>query len=715
MKRFAVLVILPLLMTKVGRAEGEPPFLLQKPTVSRTHVAFVYGDDLWIVPREGGDARRLTSGIGVETDPHFSPDGTLIAFTGEYDGNLDVYVVPAAGGEPRRLTYHPGPDLAVGWTPDGKSVLFRSLRESYSRFLRLFTIPVSGGSPSEVPLPTAFDGSYSPDGTRIAYVPLQPAHAIWKRYRGGRTASVWLADLADSSIEKVPRENSNDHNPMWVGDRVYFLSDRNGPTTLFAYDTKSKTVGQVLANDGFDVKSASACPDCIAYEQFGSLHLLDPASGQARELNVRVAADLPTVRPHYVPVAKYVQAVSPSPTGARVVMEARGEILTVPAEKGSARNLTNTPGVADRAPAWSPDGKWIAHLSDESGEYQLHVRAQDGKGQVKKYSLGDPPSFYFRPIWSPDSKKIAYTDKRLNLWFLDAASGTSTKVDTDTYDDRTLDPAWSPDSRWIAYTKQLPNHLRAVFVYDLQAAKQHQMTDAMTDARYAVFDKGGKYLYFTSSSDIGPILGWDMSGLDRPVTRRVYVIVLRKDLPSPLAPESDEEKGPEGAKSSEKSVKGKDAAKSTIPAVTIDFERISQRTLGLPIPPHNYTRLQAGKTGILFLEEDPGPGLSLGPDMQRLLLHKFDLEKRKVEKFAEGVGGFEVTHNGEKLLYRHGKDWLLASTDKPAKPGEGKVNLADVQVRVDPRGVAADVPRSLANRARLPLRSRSPRPRPEGG
>jgi tricorn protease len=260
MRRIVLLVVLPLLISSRALGDGAAPLLLQKPTVSRTHVAFVYGDDLWTVPRDGGDARRLTSGIGIETDPYFSPDGSLIAFTGTYDGNLDVYVIPSAGGEPRRLTHHPGPDFAAGWTPDGKNILFRSGRDSYSRFSRLFTIPLTGeGLPAELPLPTAFEGSYSPDGTRLAYVPLPPATASWKRYRGGRTSSIWLADLADSHIEKVPRNNSNDFNPMWVGDKVYFISDRNGPATLFTYDTRSKKVSPVLPNDGLDIKSACTC------------------------------------------------------------------------------------------------------------------------------------------------------------------------------------------------------------------------------------------------------------------------------------------------------------------------------------------------------------------------------------------------------------------------------------------------------------------------
>jgi tricorn protease len=683
MKATPWIAVLALFPPGVCLGDTEHPLLLQKPTVSRTHVAFVYGDDIWIVGRQGGDARKLTTGVGLETDPVFSPDGTQVAFTGEYEGNADVYVVPTSGGVPRRLTYHPGPDTAVGWTPDGTQVLFRSARDSYSRFARLFTVPAAGGMPREVPLPMAFEGSYSPDGTHLAYVPIPPAFRIWKRYRGGRTTPIWIADLADSHIEKVPRDNSNDFNPMWVGDKVYFLSDRNGPVTLFAYDPASKKVSQVLPNDGLDFKSASAGPDVLVYEQFGTLHLYDPKAGSARRLDIRVPGDLTAVRPRFVKVAKQIQNAALSPTGVRAVFEARGEILTVPAEKGDARNLTNSPGVADRDPAWSPDGKRVAYFSDESGEYLLHVRDQRGQGGVTKIALGDPPSFYFAPVWSPDGTRIAYTDKRLNLWYVDLATGKSTRVDTDTYDDRTLDPAWSPDGRWLAYTKQLDNHLRAVFLYSLDTGKTHQVTDGMSDARFARFDQGGKYLYFTASTDIGPVLGWEMSGLDRPVTRSVYVMVLRKDLPSPLAPESDEEKGPESA-AADKPAEKKPKAKPE--PVRIDLRDIDQRILALPIPAHNYTNLQTGKAGVLFLVEAPPAGLNLGgPGPTPHTLHRFDLAKRKAEKFVEGVSAVRVSHNGEKLLYRQGEGWFIVGTAQPPKPGEGALKLDALEVRIDPR------------------------------
>jgi tricorn protease len=709
------------------------PLLLQKPALSRTQVAFVFAGDLWVVGRDGGEARRLTSGVGLETDPVFSPDGSHIAFTGDYEGNLDVYVMPAAGGLPRRLTYHPGVDAAVGWTPDGKKVLFRSGRSSYARFNRLFTVPLEGGFPEELPLPMGEEGAFSPDATRLAYVPfwnrrsVPDAYISWKRYRGGLASPIWIATLADSHIEKVPRKDSNDFNPMWVGRRVYFLSDRNGPVTLFAYEPGTRDVVQVLDNDGPDILSASAGPDAIVFEKLGSLHLFDLKSGKARPLDVRVAADLPGLRPRFEKVAKSIRTVRLSPTGVRAVFEARGDIFTVPSEKGDFRNLTRTPGVAERDPAWSPDGKRIAYFSDESGEYELHIRDQRGTGEVQKIKPGDPPSFYYGPHWSPDSKKIAYTDKRLNLWYVDLATGKSTRVDANTYDSpvRALDPVWSPDSRWLAYTKQLKNHLRAVFLFDLAAGKAHQITDGLSDARYAAFDKDGKYLYFTASTDVGPATGWlDMSSFNRPVTRSVYIVVLDKDLPSPLAPESDEEKGPDapdgppGAAPDPKEA-GKDkgpragpdkGAKKKEPVkVRIDLEGIDQRILALPIPAHNYTALRAGKAGVLFLLESPAvprPGVPPGGST----LHKFDLDKRKLDKWAEGVITFDVSHNGEKILYRQGERWLVAAADKPsrpgeakpgearpgearpgearpgeAKPGEGAIKLDDIEVRVDPQ------------------------------
>jgi len=700
--------ILLLLLPAVTLADAEKPLLLRHPTLNRSHVVFVIGGDLWRVSRNGGDAQRLTS-TGRARDPIFSRDGTQIAFTGEEDDNYDVYVLPATGGVPRRLTYHPGSDVVVDWTPDGKNILFTSGRNSHARFHRLFTIPAQGGFPTEVPLPMAEFGSFAPGGDRLAYVPYSNNgiitdplyHMAWKRYRGGTTSPIWIAELSDSQITKIPRDNSNDFNPMWVGNKIYFLSDRKGPVTLFVYDPATKEVSQLIENRGLDIKSASAGPGAIVYEQLGALHLFDLDSGKTQALEVRVAGDFPAVRPHFAKVAKQIRHAGLSPTGVRAVFEAHGEILTVPAEKGDTRNLTNTPGVAERDPAWSPDGKQIAYFSDESGEYQLHIRTQHGRGTVKKYALGDPPSFYYGPTWSPDGKKIAYTDKRLNVWILDLASGRSTKVDTNTYDvvsrfERRLEAAWSPDGRWLAYTKTLKNYLNAIFVYDVTSGEKHQLTDGLSDARFPAFDAQGKYLYFTASTDIGPTIGGgEMSAMNRPVTRNLYLIVLDADQPSPLAPESDEEKQDEKkqadkAAAQKKEEKGKADAKDEAKdkqegiKVRIDFEGLSQRILSLPVPAQNYQQLLAGKPGILFFVE--GSIVPRSEDSQRLTVHKFDLEKRKSEKFVEGVtDSIYLSHNGDKLLYRQDDKWFLAGSADPPKPGEGALKVETMEVRVDPR------------------------------
>ena len=382
----ALVLLLVAFGAGVAAAEDTPPLLLQSPSISATQLVFAYGGQIWIAPRDGGRAHRLVTGSDRLSGPMLSPDGTMVAYTGNYDGNNDVYVVPTTGGEPRRLTYHPGNDTAVAWTPDGSRVAFISSRVSHADPQQLFTVSVDGGFPEQVPLPRVQEASFSPDGTHLAYEPNFQWQPAWKGYRGGQTKAIWIADLADSSIVAVPQENnSNDRNPMWVGDEVYFLSDRSGSVALYAYDLESGTVRTAVANDGLDFVSASAGPGAIVYEQFGSLHLYDLASKTARPIHVTLAADMPQVRPHYQKLdsVRDVENASISPTGKRAVFEAHGEILTVPAEKGDIRDITRTPGTAERDPAWSPDGKWIAYFSDASGEYALHLSTQDGMGESR--------------------------------------------------------------------------------------------------------------------------------------------------------------------------------------------------------------------------------------------------------------------------------------------------------------------------------------------
>ena len=712
--RFLIVVACMLAISLVAFAADETPLLATFPTMSKSEIVFVYGGYLWSVPRGGGEARQLTTG-GHETEPFFSPDEKWIAFTGSYDGNADVYVMPATGGEPRRLTWHPGQDTVVGWTSDSRKILFTSGREAYADFERLYTVPVDGGVPEVLPMWRGEAAAFSPDGERLAYVPNIKWQEAWKRYRGGQTTPVYIVDLKSLKLEKVPRENSNDDYPVWIGDKVYFLSDRNGPVTLFSYDTKSKEVKQLIENHGLDLKSISAGPDGIVYEQFGGIYVYDLQSGKTRQVETHLSGDLPATRPHWEKIADKIQNAAISPTGARAVFEARGEILTVPAEKGDIRNLTRTPAIAERDPAWSPDGKWIAFFSDESGEYALHLVDQSGLGEVKKVSLGSPPSFFYGPTWSPDSKKIAYTDKRLNVWYVDIDKAQPVKVATDLYDAFAvpISCTWSPDSKWLTYARYLTNHLRAVFVYSLETGKNSQITDGLSDARNPVFDNGGKYLFFAASTDVGLGSSWlDLSGFQRPVSRNVYGVVLKKTDANPMEPQSDDEKAaekkadekkddakdkPEDKKKSEAKDKdkkvadkdkegGKDKKEEPV-TVTIDFDNIGQRIVPLPIKGANYVQLDAGKAGTLYLSEIPDVPSLTAPTLSSV--SKFDLTTRKTEPFVAGVSSFAVSANGEKALYRQGPPpagpWFIAATSAAPKPGEGQLKLDGMEVYVDPR------------------------------
>ena len=693
-------LFLSLALTVSLHAADTPRLLLQKPTVSRTHIVFAYAGDLWSVPRAGGTAIRLTSGIGNETDPAFSPDGTQIAFTGEYDGNVDVFVMPAEGGVPKRLTWHPGADTVLGWTPDGTRVIFSSPRTAYSRFNEMFTVPATGGVEVKLPLPAGYQASMSPDAQFIAYQPVENAAAMWKRYRGGRTTRIWLARLSDSTITRIPRTNSNDFNPMWSGDRVYFLSDRSGAVTLFSYDVKSKEVREAVPNRSFDLKSASLGPDAIVYEQFAGIYLYDLKSGTAREVPIHVDGDLPELRPHFVNVGRRLTSGTVSPNGARAIFAARGEIITVPAEKGDPRNLTLTPGVMEREPQWSPDGRTVAYLSDESGEYALHLHPQNGEGQVIKIAL--KPGFYRSPRYSPDSRKIALVDSFQRLWYVDLDGRKQVQVDQDHYQMRggTIVGAWSPDSKWLAYSKVLPNNLSAIHLFSIADAKSIQITDGMSDAANPVFDKDGKYLFFTASTNSGESLGLDLRGPSSSPTSSIYLVVLDSTVASPFAPESDEEKAAEDARPSSDAAAAKpaDTAKPRSD-VRIDFDGIDQRILAVPLPSRRYVDLQVGKAGLLLaVAPAPAPDTATSQDEAngpRQVVYRYDLKTRKDDTPLNGVAGFQMSAGGEKALYRQGENWMIAtlrpmggagSPAPPASgaPAQGALKTSGIEVRVEP-------------------------------
>ncbi|MBE3071850.1 MAG: PDZ domain-containing protein, partial [Acidobacteria bacterium] len=584
-------------------------------------------------------------------------------------------------------TWHPGRDAVQEFTADGSAVLFTSGRVAFTgRHLQLFTVPVKGGMVTQLEVPNANEAAYSNDGKRLAYNPLYEAFTQWKHYRGGTASAIWIYEFGDHSVQKVPQPpgRCNDVDPMWIGDVVHFRSDRNGEFNLFSFDTRSKAIKQLTSHDDFPVLAASAGGGRIVYEQAGYLHVFDLATGRRARLTIGVSADLVDLRPRFAKGVRYIRNASLSPSGARAVLEFRGEIVTLPAEKGDPRNLTNTPGAHERSPIWSPDGKSIAYFSDASGEYQLVVEPQDGKGQPRSYRLTGS-GFYERPAWSPDSRKIAYVDNSWSLYWIDLETGVSKKIASEKVGpSRTLAPVWAPDSRWITYTLGGLNYIQTVYAYSLEQDKSVPITDGLSDVSEPVFDQSGKYLYFFASTDAGPVKDWfAMSNADMRVTKAIYVAVLRKDLPSPLAKESDEEKGSgKDAKGKEAEAGGagqadkpKEPAQKPGEAVVIDVDGLTNRILALPLPASEYSRLGAGEAGqIYYIRSADAKGA----------LHRYDLNTRKDDTLVPEVTGYTLSGDGKKLMYRSGTTWAIGPAKGKIEPGLGRLAVDTIEVKIDP-------------------------------
>lgn len=673
--------------------------MLSQPSVSKTHIAFIYAEDLWVMNPDGTNPRRLTVDEGVESDPCLSPDGKMIAFSAQYDGNTDVFVVPVGGGIPTRLTWHPGSDIVRSFSPDGKKVLFISQRESFTgRYAQLFTVGTEGGYPEKLEIPNAHFAAWSPDGTRMAYTPLQPVHAQWKNYRGGTSSNIWLYTFAGRSVQKVqqPAGGCNDTDPMWIGDRIFFLSDRNGEFNLFSCNGTGTDIRQHTSFTDFPVVRAAGRDARIVFEQAGYLHTYDVTTGATARLKVGIAADLLELRPRYLQGFSYIRSGDISPTGSRAVFGYRGEIITLPAEKGDPRNITLTPGAHEKEPVWSPDGKTIAFFSDASGEYKLHLMPQDGKGEVKVFDLPGT-GFYAYPKWSPDSKKICFTDNGRNLWLLDISTSAVRKIDDDEMyvpgAFRNMFGDWSSDSRWIVYTKTMNNFFSVVQLYSLDQQKSFPVTDGLSDASEPVFDPNGEYIYFFASTNAGPVVNWfDLSSADMRMTRSIYLVTLRKDIVSPFAKESDEEKGVEDktdaakaapvtpVKSTAKST-GKNAAKETEAAVKIDLLKIEtdglqDRIVNVPVSAGEFSSLGVAGTGeILYITRLADRGSSV--------LRKYNLKERKDEEVMD-LDGYIVTADGKKMLYMKGQTVGITAAGRKPEPGKGLLNTGALSVRIDP-------------------------------
>jgi len=666
-----ILALVFILNSQLFFAQGTR--LLRQPTISSKSIVFVYADDLWSVDRDGGDAKRLTSHEGTESFPHFSPDGTKIAFSAQYDGNTDVYVVNADGGEPKRLTFHPSEDIVQGWTPDGKQILFRSGRAGVPTMINHFyTIGLEGGNETKLPIPQASFGEISKDGNYVAYTPITLWDVEWRNYRGGQAQPIWILNLKDNSLIKTPQTDRERHSePVWFKDDVYFLSERDYANNVWKFNIKTKDLKQITFHKDFDCKSIDACADKIVYEQAGYLHVYDPTTNSAKQLVVNVKGDFNWARPRFKDVTPAdLTNASLSPTGQRALFEYRGDIFTVPKENGDSRNITNTSGVADRSPVWSPDGKKIAWFSDASGEYQLMIGDQFGLEKPRVINF-QKPTFFFKPTWSSDGKFISFSDTDYTIWIVDVAAGTSKKVDTDrmAHPNRTMNPSFSTDSKWIAYVKILENQFKAVFLYNIESGQKTQLTDGLADAIDPVWDATGKYLYFLASTDYGVSAGWlDMSSFDMQVTRGLYVVVLNKKDVSPLLPKSDEEE----TKPDEKK-----ETKDSLKTITIDLDGISQRVLSVNLPLRHYTSLVAGTKDYVFIAENV-------PNQEGETLLRYNFKDKKSEVFLSPINHVTISQDRKQLLYQ-GKDyWGIVKTDAIPKLGDGKLTI-DLKMKIVPQ------------------------------
>jgi tricorn protease len=698
-------------------ANGAGTRLLRSPTVNATDIAFAYANNIWSVPRAGGSARRLTSFQGLTSNPLFSPDGKSIAFSGEYAGNVDVYVMPAEGGEPKRLTWHPGADTVQGWTPDGRAVLFASTRATAAPAAapRFWTVPAGGGVEEPMRLPRAYQGKIAADGSRIAYRMNNSWDEERRNYRGGQNRPIWIVDLKTFDLLTPPWTDSKDVDPAWVGDTVFFISDRDGVGNVWSFETGSKRLAEATHFTDFDVKTLDSwggASPAVVFEQGGTIHELDPKSGREHAVPITASGDFPWMMPRWDDVTARMTNIALSPTGRRIVVEARGEVFTIPVEKGDVRNLTHSSGSAERDPAWSPDGRFVSYFSDRSGEYRLVVEDQDGMTPPREIAL-EHPAHYYTPSWSPDSKKLLYTDTNLKVWVLDVESGKARIVGDDPWmvPQRTLNPAWSPDGRWIAYSTRLPSLYHAVVVVKVESGEKRQVTDGLADAVWPVWDASGKYLWFLASTDFGLKSQWlDMTSYPYNETFGLYLAVLKKSDPSPLLPESDEDKGvgsaPARRANGDEDEPGAPGDRAPRPAgpVQIDFNGLSQRIVSVPgVPLREYSHLKAGAAGtVYYLETLPGSGAD-AQSARGMTIHRYRLRDRRAVVFMANVAEYSVSADGRKLLYRTapppagrgGRGGDPRDTPKPAlfvvdadravpAGGAGRVN-ATLRMYLEPR------------------------------
>jgi len=691
-KRFLISILVTglLLFSFFSKGLAQETRLLRQPTISDTHIAFCYGGDIWKADMNDSSVLRLTSTPAVESDPHFSPDGEWIAFTSNRSGNNAVYIVPSEGGDAKRLTWHPSGTNARGWTPDGKRVLFASTRNTPpSSFDRLWTVSTEGGPPELLSSQWATNGSFSPDGNQIIIDRARRWDVEWRAYRGGQNTPLIILNLDDNSEILLPNESTTDIQPVWMGDKIYFLSDRDYTSNIWSYTPVSGELKQVTNFSEKDVKWLSSNGKILAFERDGYLHTVDPGNGEINRLIISVKGDFPWAETGWEDVSRNISSVSISPTGKRVIMEARGEIFTAPVKYGDSRNITRSSGAADRSPIWSPKGDNIAWFSDIDGKgYCLLITTQDGLSDPRSISIGES-KMAWEPAWSGDGKYIAFTDDDVRIRIVDVESGEIITIDTGgtNLERGSMGLTWSHDSRWLAYSKGGANNFRRIMIWSVEEKSSKPVTNEFADSYSPTWDMDNSHLYFIASTDLALGSGWaNTSSMTSDPVYSPYIINLKKDDTSPFNLRSDEEKTEKESDSGKEQKNKKEKEKEPSSAkkeqdtlikdkVVIDFENIERRTIPLPVPRRNYRFIHNGPAGTVFLGEQ-------SENIPGMVLQKFTLEEREAKEFISGASQVSVSADGNKILARVNGRWQVMSASKPnGKDGES-VSI-DLKIKVN--------------------------------
>lgn len=658
--------------------------LLRFPDINKNLIAFVYAGDIWTVPASGGDAKRLTSHKGLELFPKISPDGKWIAFSAEYSGSRQIWVMPAEGGNARQLTWYNSvgvmpprggyDNVVLDWTPDSKQILIRANRTEFGeRNGKYFLVSLDGGLEKPLQIVNGGFAVFSPDAKKLAFTPVDREFRTWKRYKGGRATDLWIYDLTNNSSEQITDFTGSDQWPIWWGNDIIFASDRDLRLNLYRYNTISKQTAQLTFHKDFDVMWPSGENGQVVYENGGYLYKMDIASGTNAKLTVNLNFDNPNLVSYFKNVKDDIHSFSVSPTGKRALFDARGDIFSVPAENGVIENLTQTPGVREIFPKWSPNGKWISYYSDATGEYEIYL-LENKKGAEPKQLTKNSAAWKYEAEWSPDSKYLIYSDRTLKLWLVDVATGTQTEIDKGEMNE-IRGYSFSPDSRWITYDKVSPNSQSAVWVYNIPEKKATQLTDDQFSDFSPVFSACGKYLFFVSNRDFNlDFSSFEFTYLYNKAAR-IYVVALNNDGSKffkekndvePVKEETAAEKGK--GKDKDKDEVQKDTGKTT---VTIDFTNINNRIISLPVESGDYRLVGPADGGLLYLSEGK--------------LMRYNAAEEKTEEIMERVFMVEVAADGKMFIYRSGSDYGIAKVAPGQKTGTGKLNLDKLDMKISPR------------------------------